>query len=278
VIDAHVYSLPRDLRDPAAALPDEDRTLREALHLHPEGPQALALSAPERILESMAEADIAVSVLVALPWSDPGLRRRNNDHVLEWAARTPAFHAVCAVRPGRPGWEAEAEAALDAGALGLKINPAWQGFALDGPESLSLAELVRERDAFLMTHVDHPFRHSAASPAALCALARQRPGTRILAAHLGGMVGLYTLHPPVAADLAHVWYDTAASGTLLMVRLLMEAGLGDRLVFGTDFPFNHSHSQAQPVRDLAALGLPAEGNRPLYEENFLRLAKAGGGR
>lgn len=273
MLDAHVYSLPARLRDPAVDLPPGDEAVVRAIHRHPEGPYALSLSAPEAIRESMDRCGIRRSVLVSFPWDSPGLCRENNDHVLGQAAADPRFLAVCSARPGLPGWEEEVRRTLAAGAAGIKINPVWQHLELDGPEVLELAALAEEAGTFLMVHVDHAYRRSPASPARLFALAERRPGLRILAAHLGGLLGLHALHPPVARTLANVWFDTAVSSTLEMVGFCHRAGLAERLVFGSDFPFNHCHDQITVLEGLRRLGLPPVDLEALLEGNFLRLAK-----
>ncbi|WP_338668953.1 amidohydrolase family protein [Pseudodesulfovibrio methanolicus] len=277
MIDAHVYSVPLDLHAETPLVRDEGAVLA-ALHRHPEGPDALALSLPEAIAESMDRAGIDRSVLVSLPWTSLDLCRRNNDHVLAAAAGSDRFLAVCSVQALDSGWRTEVDRAREAGAVGIKINTGWQGGALDSSTTHDLARYVAESGLFLMTHVDHAFRASDTGPSGLYGLASACPGTRIVAAHLGGLLGLYTHHPPVAEALANVWFDTAVSSTLEMVRYYAQAGLGDRLLFGSDFPFNHSHSQAQVMAGLKALDLPQTALDGIMENNFLGLVERQRGR
>lgn len=123
-----------------------------------------------------------------------------------------------------------------------------------------------------MTHVDQPFKLSPTSPAHSLKLASAHPGTRILAAHMGGMLGTYTGLPAVRSALDNIWFDTALSATLYMVRFYAERGLVDKIVFGSDFPFNHSHSQAQVVQGLRELGLGQEIKAKIFSENFAQLS------
>jgi len=271
MIDAHVYSLPLEMHAETPLVRDEGAVLA-ALHRHPEGPEALAMSLPEAIIESMDRAGINRSVLVSLPWTSLDLCRRNNDHVLAASARADRFLAVCSVQSLDPGWRAEVDRVREAGAVGIKINTGWQGGALDSHATHELARYVAESGLLLMTHVDHAFRASETGPSSLYGLASACPDTRIVAAHLGGLLGLYMHHPPVAETLANVWFDTAVSSTLQMVRYHVQAGLGDRLLFGSDFPFNHSHSQEQVVAGLKTLGLSKDVLDGILGNNFSRLA------
>lgn len=273
MIDAHVYCLPPRLRQADVRLPASERSIQEAIHRHPEGPYALALSAPEAILASMDHSGIQCSVLVAFPWADPELCRENNDYILGTAAGNERFLAICSVQPTSPAALQEMSRVVHAGAVGIKVNPVWQKFALDDPRMDELALAVQSTQAFLMLHVDQPYKTSPASSARLYALARKHPGLRILAAHLGGLLGLSALHPPVARTLANVWYDTAVSSTLEMVRWYCQAGLADKVILGTDFPFNHSHSQKQVVDVIRGLGLDRDHWWSLSGANFSRLAR-----
>jgi len=271
MIDAHVYCLPPRLRQPGVCLPDGDWAIQKAIHHHPEGPYALALAAPDAIIESMDRTGIMRSALVAFPWADPELCRENNDYILEVATGNERFMAICAVQPANFESRQEADRVLKSGAVGIKVNPVWQKFSLEDPGVNELATTIQSHQAFMMLHVDHPFKSSPASPASLYALAEKNPGLRILAAHLGGLLGLSAVHPPVAKTLTNVWYDTAVSSTLEMVLWYCQAGQGDKVVLGTDFPFNHSHSQQQVVEGIRALGLGDDVLKGLFETNFLFL-------
>jgi uncharacterized protein len=271
MIDAHVYCLPSRLSSPDIYLPENERCIQKAIHQHPEGPYALGLASPTSILDSMDQADIARSVLVSFPWANPELCRENNDFILELAARQDRFMAICSVQPNDTQFIQEAARVLQAGALGIKINPVWQSFFLADKKIEDLAALIIEHGGFLMLHVDQPYKHSPASPAHLADLASRHPKLKILAAHLGGLLGISALHPPVAKKLRNVWYDTAVSSTLEMVRLYCQTGMKEKIVFGSDFPFNHSHSQKQVVDDLRRLELDTDVLKGIFQNNFFSL-------
>ncbi|HNQ50906.1 MAG TPA: amidohydrolase family protein [Candidatus Omnitrophota bacterium] len=273
IIDAHVYCLPDRLRDPNVRLPLQEALISNALYRHPQGAYALGLACPEMIVASMRRSAIDRSALVSLPWRSPALCRENNDFILEASRLNRDFLAVCSVQPRAKAWKLEAQRCLAAGAAGIKINPVWQGYSLDDPAVHDLADFVRDRRAFLMVHVDHAFKISDSSAGHLCKLAAAHPDTRILAAHLGGMAGIYALYPPVAEILANVWFDTAVSATIRMVKLNIDAGLAGKIVFGSDFPFNHSHRQSQVLRSIRALKLGAAAEKRIFALNFLSLIR-----
>lgn len=271
IIDTHVYSLPSRLRQPDAVLPDSETTIIQTLHRHPEGPYALSLSSIEEVSKSMDKADISKSVIVSLPWMSQDLCHENNDYILEAAAKDSRFYSICSIQPKINKWQTEAERCILSGAIGVKVNPAWQGFELDGPEMDDVASFAKSNNIFIMVHIDHPFKKSIASPAHLYNFARKNPDTKILAAHLGGLIGLYTLLPYIKKTLKNVWFDTAVSSTLQMIRFYVEAELQHKLIFGSDFPFNHSHSQKQSVDGIKALGLLPDIEKSIFSGNFSAL-------
>jgi len=57
-----------------------------------------------------------------------------------------------------------------------------------------------------------------------------------------------------------------------MVSFYMEAGLQDKIIFGSDFPFNHCHSQGEVVKDIKALNLKTEVENLIFSDNFFMLA------
>lgn len=269
--DAHVYCLPPRLRDPKADLPPSERKVLDAIYRHAEGPLALGLSSPESILDSMTQAQITGATLVAFPWSSLDLCRETNDFILSVCAQNAAFKAICSIQPLDAGWQKEAERCIQAGASGIKINPDWQGYRLDDPQTIDVGKCLIDRRAFLMTHVDQPNEASGASPQHLYNLAKALPDLRILAAHMGGLLGLSSLHAPVSKTLQNVWFDTAVSSTLQTVSFYVQAGLEDRILFGSDFPFNHSHSQAQVVEGIRNLKLGSAVEQKIFSGNWEKL-------
>lgn len=279
VIDAHVYSLPSRLRQIDCSFPAEEHGAPRAIHRSSPvsvAEQALRLSSAEEILASMDVAAIDVSVLTALPWNSPSLCFENNDYILDRAAYDRShFLPVCAVQPKNSCWLHDAQECVDRGAIGLKINPEWQGFSLEDPDVIRLGSFCAEAKIFLEIHIDHAFKKSLTSAAALCSLLKSCPTTKILATHLGGLLGLYFIHPPIGALLRNVWFDTAVSSTLQFVDFYLQVGLGQKVVFGSDFPFNHSHSQQQVLEGLRTRGYDDETLVGLCTTNFLELCEAG---
>ena len=271
IIDGHVYCLPERLRNPRVKLPASEEVIANAIYRHAESERALALSAPAAILKSMAVAKIDRSVLVAFPWRSAKLCSETNEYLITLAKSDPHFLCIAAVQPLQRGWQKLARACLDNHAIGLKVNPAWQGYGLDSAAMDALCRFAAEHNTFVMMHVDAAYKKSPASPAALFELIKRHPRTRIWASHLGGLLGLYHVHAPVKKLFKNLWFDTAVSATLQFVDFYVQAGLQHKIIFGSDFPFNHSHSQMQVLRGLQDLRLDLRVNQGILSQNFLRM-------
>jgi predicted TIM-barrel fold metal-dependent hydrolase len=274
IVDAHVYCLPRRLRTPFPELKPDNAAISRAIYRHPEALSALELSSSSAILASMNSAGIARSLIVSFPWISPELCSENNRAVLDACRADDRLSPICSVQPLAPGWEAEAELCRAGGAVGIKVNARWQGFELDCDAMQRVARWAGRNGLFVMVHVDQAYRKSPASAAHLLQLAEANPQTQFLAAHLGGMLGLYAPFHGMAERLGNIWFDTAVSATLYMVRFYVECGLGNRLVFGSDFPFNHCHDQGQVVSGLRLLGLTPEQQHAIFCRNLGSLLRS----
>ncbi len=273
-IDFHVYCLPARLRDVRVNLPYTESAVRKAIHDHPDGEWVLKLSSVSAILESMQTSGIDQSTLIAFPWSDLGLCKENNDEVLGALAQHPEkFFAICSVQPNDKKFLEEAERCLKAGAIGIKINGDWQGFELDSGPVRELCRYLAKNNKILLTHVDQGFKKSPTSAAHLYSLAEKCPETKIVGAHMGGLLGLYKKLPNRGEKFKNLWFDTAVSESLEMVKYYCDSGLEDRILFGSDYPFNLCHSQKIVRERLQALGLSEDVQAKILSRNFMKLLK-----
>ncbi len=162
----------------------------------------------------------------------------------EEAART--IVPLASVHPADPSFAAHLKAIADAGIPGIKLHPYYQGFRLDDPSVFPFFEAVRDLGLVVISHCgyDHGFRGVPMScgPKEIAALLSAVPGLgpRFVAAHLGGREG----NPPGATDLllgTGCLIDTACLEMLQddpdAIRV-METWPADRIVFGTDYPWN----------------------------------------
>lgn len=201
----------------------------------------------EELVAAMDEAGVAQSRATTFAFRDQGLCREMNDYVLEAARRFPGrIVPLAVVSPLRPGAEAEAERAFDAGAAGLgELFPDGQGFDLqDGAALREVCALCLERKKPLMIHTAEQAGHQypgkgaygAREAAAFC---RNFPMVKVTFAHFGGGLWAFEAMPEMRMLLRNASYDTAAWPWLYGPQILdaiFAAGAGDKILFGSDWP------------------------------------------
>ena len=172
----------------------------------------------------------------------------------EEAART--IIPLASVHPADPDFGAHLKAIADAGIPGIKLHPYYQGFRLDDPAVFPFFAAVRDLGLTVISHCgyDHGFRSVPMScgPAEIATLLAAVPGLgpRFVAAHLGGREG----NPPGATDrllATGCLIDTACLEMLQdepdAIRV-METWPADRIVFGTDYPWNRQRRLVEWVK------------------------------
>ncbi|MBR1589300.1 MAG: amidohydrolase [Kiritimatiellae bacterium] len=153
---------------------------------------------------------------------------------------------LASVHPADPDFKVHLKAIADSGIPGIKLHPYYQGFRLDDPSVFPFFAAVRDLGLFVIAHCgyDHGFLNvpMCCGPVEIAALLAAVPGLgpRFVAAHLGGREG----NPPGATDMlldTGCLIDTACLEMLQdnpdAIRV-METWPAERIVFGTDYPWN----------------------------------------
>ena len=243
IIDFHTHIFPAEIRrERKAYFPAEPEF--ELLYRSPKS----SLIGAAEIVDAMDREGVDKSVVFGFPWQDPDTVRRHNDYVLESVTRYPdRLIGFGCMSPLAPAAADEARRCIDSGLAGIGELAVYQS-SLDDRVLDSLApimELCRQRDLPVMMHVNEPLgrEYPGKSPNSLgqiYALAKRFPGNKLVLAHWGGGIFMYTLlKKEVKEALSNVYYDTAASPFVyrreifpLAVQL---AGI-EKILFGSDYP------------------------------------------
>ncbi len=267
IVDAHVHFMPDRLQQ--AVWDCFDR-------LSPPWPVTYRMSAPQR-LAALARVGVRHHTALAYPHR-PGMLRFLNDHTLALAAAEPAVIGSFTIYP-EPGVAAETARCLLAGAACAKVHLQVGGFDPAHPElETAWAQLEQAGTAVVMhagAVADGSGNEQWCGPAPVRRLLSRFPGLRLVIAHLGSpdyeeFVTLAEEHPGVWLDTAMVFTDPpylAPAPARLAGRM---AALGDRIVFGSDFP-TIPHAFAAQVAGLARLGLGDDWLRGVLWHNGIRL-------
>lgn len=178
----------------------------------------------------------------------PRTERKVNDFALS-LREDDFFVPFGSVHP-QGNWREELSRLAEAGVRGVKFHPEYQGFDVDDEGVFALYEACAERGLVMTFHCGQDLAYETprrASPAKMARAARAFPGTKMVAAHLGGFadwqevldelsgLGLY-------ADLAAVGmeYEQPAAPravTKERVNALVRCFGADRVLFATDAPW-----------------------------------------
>lgn len=247
--------------------------MRRVLYDHQDRDVALPHATFEGLQASMSACGLDGAVLLGMPWKDDDMNWRNNAYLAEAMARGGRYMYAMGLLPA-PGTDLRdaVRRIADMGFQGVKVIPSWQGYRLDDPVLEPALEEMERRDLVLYPHTDQGYLPPEGNdpPHALLSVVRRHPGLRVLAPHLGGLLALYALHPPVGSALGNVLFIASLPTTLRMTLYAVDAIGAERIAFGTDFPFNPTHDQKSLCDGFLALPLDAEQARAIKGRNLVR--------
>ena len=243
IVDFHTHIFSPRFREKREEYLKRDATFA-SLFSNPRSRMATA----EELVAAMDEANVDVSVVMGIGWTDRDMAREANDYLVRSAnlfpGRLVGFASVS------PAWGKdavkEAERCAGEGLKGIgELHPDTQGFDITGKDAMSpLMEAAAGLGLVVLTHASEPVGHlypgkGSTTPDKLADFIANFPENPIVCAHWGGGLPFYTLMPEVAEAAANVYYDTAASPLLYSPEIfstMVGLKLSDRVLMGTDFP------------------------------------------
>lgn len=218
----------------------------------------------------------------------PGMAAWLTNWVLDFAARTPEAVPTATIYP-EPGVEDYLSAALGAGARCVKVHVQVGGFDPRDPYLTPAWRMLAEAGVPVVVHCGHgPLRGNHTGLDVFAEVLEAHPSLLAVLAHAG--MPDYSGALELAGRYARVHLDTTMVGTTFMDELMplpadwpaLLAGLGDRLVLGSDYPQlpYHYAEQLRVIQRWAEsddrLGVPFL-RRVLYEtpRRLLGLADTG---
>ena len=244
-IDVHVHPLlVKELTDNR---PELLRDARELFDLR---------TLPQPISTLLAEMDLCkIDEAVLLPINcekSHGSRMPSNDEVAELVRRNgKRLVGFGSVDPNMDeGALSEMRRVHDQlGLKGLKLNPAMQEFDPSGAAAMKIYEEAERLDMPIIIHTGLTFSNRFSikynQPLLYDEIARKHPRLRICLAHMGwpwvlDAVTVAIRNPNVYLDTAGTYAGTPAETIRQIISLiptrLIENALGDRLMFGSDYP------------------------------------------
>lgn len=267
IVDAHVHFLP----DPV-----QQAVWRWFDQLTPAWPVTYRLPAEER-LETLA--GLGVRYHTALAYAHrPGMLRFLNDHTMGLAAREPAVIPTFTIYP-EPGVEEETARCLEAGGRCVKVHLQVGAFDATDRRLSGAWRLIEAAGTPVVLHAgavaDGSGNEEWCGPAPVQRLLACHPGLRLVVAHMGApdfgaFLELADEYPDVRFDTAMVFTDPPYLSEFPGRLLERVARLGDRILFGSDFP-TIPHVFAAQVQGLAGLGFGDDWMRRVLWHNGAEL-------
>lgn len=191
-------------------------------------------------MEAMrVERAVLLPIVLGLPFGD--------DLEGRWRAAVEAegvgdrLHVGASVEPGDPGAVARLEAQAARGARVLKLHPTVQAFYPDAPELMTIYEAAERLGLVVFFHggragIEPEARRRYAMPRHYEEAFARFPGLRFVVGHGGARDGEAMLD--LAVRFENVWLGLHGQGVTRLDDMIRRTG-GERLVFGTDWPFYH---------------------------------------
>jgi predicted TIM-barrel fold metal-dependent hydrolase len=272
-IDSEVHLFPPEWCKQNYFPPALEETINRVIYNHPEKDMALSQATVDGLLMEMERSHIDHALVMGLPWRSAEMCWRNNDYIFSVANEYSGNLTGIGILPA-PDKENIKDAIKkiceNYGFKGVKVIPSWQNYRLDDPIFEPAIEEMILNDLVLIPHTDHLFLpvDKADTAYALFAVKQRYPKLKILAPHLGGLLCLYAIHQPIKKVLRNMMFITSVPATMKMVRFAIEAVGAERLVFGTDFPFNPSHDQQTVCKEFEDLNLSEKVKRLIVGINL----------
>lgn len=208
----------------------------------------------------------------------PGMLAWLNRHTLDLAARHPEQVVPTFTLYPEPGVTEAVAAALDAGGACVKVHLQVGKFHVGDPLLDEAWSLLERAATPIVLHAgavaDGSGGEEWCGAAPVRRLLERFPGLRLVIAHLGApeydaFLAFAEDHPLVCLDTAMALTDPEYLGESPDVRDRL-AALGDRVLFGSDFP-TIPHAFVAQVRGLVRLGLGDEWLRRVFWENAAQI-------
>lgn len=240
VVDAHTHIFPPQVVAGRQAFLEGEPAFA-AIYANPKAPM---VDGPG-LIAAMDQGGVDVSWALGFPWVKAEHARLHNDYLAQAVAESRGrLRGLGCVHPPANWALGEARRCLDMGLAGLG-ELAFYDSDLDLDSLAPLCELCAQAGKPLLLHTNEPVGHrypgkSPMSLTTLYELIRRHPATKLVLAHMGGGIFLYSLlKREVKESLANVWLDTAAGPFLYGPRayaLACEFLGPHKLLLGSDYP------------------------------------------
>ncbi|HIE13667.1 TPA: hypothetical protein EYP70_00170 [Candidatus Bathyarchaeota archaeon] len=203
----------------------------------------------------------------------------------EWLASElssyPEIVGFACINPIKQGSVKKLEKAWDLGLVGVKLHPPIQKFGINDPQAYPFYAKAQELGVILDFHVGvHGWRLMKYKPLLLDDVAYIFPNLKLIIEHVGGR-GLYeealalllnkkNVYAGISSCLNNKTHKAWYIGGEKVEELVFLIG-EDRLIYGTDFPYNSAQEIDHDIKLIKDLNLPQHVKEKILGENLEKL-------
>ena len=279
IIDVHVHTFPEKIA--AHAL----ETLSGNSHTRP-----FSDGTVKGLRASMSEAGITLSVIQPVATRQEQVVRINDTAMKINAGEAAGILSFGGLHPDFSDWDTELSRIHEAGIIGIKIHPVYQGVPIDDERYVKILARAGELGLLVMIHAGFDIgfpENDYAIPERIARALDMAGNVRVILAHMGGWrfwndaVRFFTGRENVYIDTAFSLGKFVPNGDgyysggdeCIMLRDdefvdIVRAFGSERVLFGTDSPWA---SQSDCVKAVTSLGLSNDEKEGILHRNALKL-------
>ncbi|MDA3900913.1 MAG: amidohydrolase family protein [Spirochaetes bacterium] len=197
--------------------------------------------------------------------------------IIDWSVsiRSERIFPLGLVHPESPDFATEISSLVENGFCGVKLHPLYQDFYVDDKQIVPFFKELEQSGMFVLLHAGNDIAYpdaDNASPVRIARLLDRVPSLDVIAAHMGG----WEVWEQVSDDLAgaNCWFDTSFITHIdkdLVCKIIEKQGT-DRIVYGSDFPWQDQKDQIDYIRSIFS----ADDTQKILSGNILMLLKKHG--
>ncbi len=241
VIDFHVHAFPDGLAQKTIPLLAE----RSGLTAHADGTISMTLAkAKEASVTKIIHQNIATNPKQMAKVNDFAITTNQMDDIIAFGS----------IHPDASDYQDELKRLKEAGILGIKLHPDYQGFFIDEPKMQAVYETILKEDFILLFHagldlgLPEPIHASAEAIFHTLGLFS---GEKVVLAHMGGFqMAEQVLDKIIGKD---IYIDTSCASAYIengLWKTMLKGHNPDKILFATDFPWGDFSTEINAIRDL----------------------------
>ena len=236
------------------------------------------------LLNSMKKNQISCAFLGTLYWKSIKLHRLNNEYNHKVALQNPnkfyIFQSLHYLEVKK--WQKFSSKKINKLLDNFKKKKYFLGFDFE-PHSIKMNSLNWKLESWdkFFKHIEkkkisirivgrHPHQHKLNYPYFFLSLFKKYPKINFYITAMGGSISYYEELSALKKVLKNVHYILSTPTTPSMIKTIINL-VPDKVMFGTDFPFNHSFNQQFLVKKIKTMNLKKNIYRKIMYQNSKKL-------